>query len=190
MGLIRKSIAKDPALGRGELDVVLVNDPAIDRRSTEGREALQRYVRERDPRVLRFVNGQRPTRFVLRPLAHEAMLHIERDRDPTLQRLYAMALSLERIEDLEGGLEGALDLKHTTVELGGQKLRALTDECAKLIAEELGELVVQEVGAVALQRAQLSAHQKKGFSQPPGCGVDWESDTHATDPTTSTRDGG
>lgn len=184
--LIRKSLAKDPVAQRGPLDVVLVNDPAIDRVSTEGREALTRYAQERDPSVLVLLPAQRPTRFVVRPLPHEAMVHVEAQRDPHVRRLFAFALALETIADLDGGLEGDLSLRHTTIDLGGAKLRALTDDSSKLVAEELGELVVDEIGAVVLQRAQLSAHQKKAFSLPPGCEVRWDGSTAATDPTTPT----
>ncbi len=185
MGLIRKSLApKTSPLGRGNLDVVLVNDPAVARDTEAARKALSTYAQERDPSVLQFVRGEAPTKFVLRALPHEAVQHVERENDPGVRLLYAFALSLVRIEGLLGGPEGTLDLHHTKLTLMGRECDALTDESLRLVAEELGELAVQEVGSVALQRARATANQKKAFSLPLGCGVRWEASTPATDPIT------
>lgn len=171
---------------RENLDVVLVNDPAVLRDSEEAAKALAEYVRTRDPKVLVLADHAKPTRFVIRALSHEAFGACEAETDPHLRAELAFRLALERIENLAGE---PMPITHETL-AALEDWKALTSKCAKQIAEELGELVVREVGIVAYQRAGMTANQKKAFSLGRGCAVDWEASTPAIAPIIPTTESG
>lgn len=167
---------------RDHFKVVTVNDPAIDRDSRAGRDALAKYIAERDVSGLVLHKHQQATVFVCRPLPHEVALLVEAEQEEPRRLAFAFACSLERIENVAGG-ELPVE-RHPWELLKGWPV--VTDACRKELAELLGESVIREVGSVALQKTQLAAHQKKAFYLPPGCRVDLERSTPATEPTTPT----
>lgn len=170
---------------RAPLRVVTVNDPAIDRDSAKGEEALKKYVKSRDMADLVLHPNQKPTVFVLRPLPHNACLELEFHDNVALKCALAFAMSIDHVENMDDA--PAFEMEPNAGLDGWKVLKA---ESRKIVAEAIGEQIIREVGAVAYQASVLSAHQKKAFSLPPGCTVDWAIDTPATDPTTPTTASG
>jgi hypothetical protein len=166
---------------RDHFKVVTVNDPDRSRLARGPRRARQVHRRARRVRPVLYKH-QQATVFVCRPLPHEVALLVEAEQEEPRRLAFAFACSLERIENVAGG-ELPVE-RHPWELLKGWPV--VTDACRKELAELLGESVIREVGSVALQKTQLAAHQKKAFYLPPGCRVDLERSTPATEPTTPT----
>jgi hypothetical protein len=168
MGLGRKS--------REQFEVISVQDDAIDRHSAAGKRALEAYVGERDPAKLVLVPGGKPVRFWCRPLAHDAAMHLEgMTANRTTRDALAFACSVERIEGLEFEWSRVTD----KTGWGGDYI---CDESMKPLIENIGLACIREIGSLVIQKASLTGNQKKAFSLPLGCAVDWGIGTPATDP--------
>lgn len=143
-----------------EIDLVSVHDPAIDR----GQSRLIEYVRTRDIGLLRWLPGQRPTKFRCRPLTQAGRLYCQRGETDHERWLRAFQCCVRSVEGFEVEREGVRTAWLPRLMDIGELGRILQFDCL----EDFPAEVLDEIGCACLQLAELSDPFAGRLSLPHG----------------------
>ena len=145
---------------------VSVLDPALDRAKMN----IDEYAKTRDPSLIVESEGQKATRFYLRPIPPAAFIRvIDKAGSQSEKELYAFMYAIESVTDWTGPDGGHVPSWYPTgsIQLPSGPEKMCSDD-------DLGAFTpiqIKEIGAIAYHRSFLGPANVRTYPLPPTLGV-------------------